>query len=130
MPPNERVNQEKEEMKQGTPQRTEEFPDNGEEKSQGNICTAGLESKQTWETEGFRRVASEREKKMNCIHLLMGLTLLRIRNLGVGLQILMWKAEQTDQRVNYQLLVTEILCQKGIITIKHCVVLLFRNNQS
>lgn len=33
-------------MKQGTWQRSEEFPDDGEEKSQGNIYAAGSESSQ------------------------------------------------------------------------------------
>lgn len=31
----------------------------GEEKSQGNICAAGLECNQNWEMEGFRRDVSE-----------------------------------------------------------------------
>lgn len=38
---------------------SKEFPDDGEEKSQGNICAAGLESNQNWEMEGFRRDVSE-----------------------------------------------------------------------
>lgn len=33
-------------MKQGTQKRNKEFPDYGEEKSQGNICAADLESNQ------------------------------------------------------------------------------------
>ena len=63
MSPTERVNGEREETGQGVQQGSEEFPGDGEEKSQGDVCAAGSESSQNWEVEGFRRDVSERKKK-------------------------------------------------------------------